>query len=73
MRTQKLAAAAALAVALTLGLTLPSAADAVIKVSLWDKADMMGKMDFGKSMGMGMGPDVVDCIRIKQAPAKAAP
>ena len=56
MRTHKLAAAAALAIALTLGLTLPSAADAVIKVSLWDKADMMGKMDMGKSMGMGMGP-----------------
>jgi uncharacterized cupredoxin-like copper-binding protein len=56
MRTHKLAFPAALAVALTLGLTLPSAADAVIKVSLWDKADMMGKMDMGKSMGMGMGP-----------------
>ncbi len=56
MRTHKLALPAALALALTLGLTLPSAADAVIKVSLWDKADMMGKMDMGKSMGMGMGP-----------------
>jgi uncharacterized cupredoxin-like copper-binding protein len=56
MRTRKLAFLAALAVTLTLGSTLPSAADAVIKVSLWDKADMMGKMDMGKSMGMGMGP-----------------
>ena len=56
MRTHKLALPAALALALTLGLTLPSSADAVIKVSLWDKADMMGKMDMGKSMGMGMGP-----------------
>ena len=56
MRNHKLALPVALAFALTLGSTLPSAADAVIKVSLWDKADMMGKMDMGKSMGMGMGP-----------------
>ena len=56
MDTHKLAFPAALAFALTLGSTLPSAADAVIKVSLWDKAGMMGKMDMGKSMGMGMGP-----------------
>jgi uncharacterized cupredoxin-like copper-binding protein len=56
MRTQKLALPAALAVAATLGFTLPSMADATIKVSLWDKADMMGKMDMGKSMGLGMGP-----------------
>lgn len=56
MPIPKLAAAASLAFALTLGWAAPSAADAVIKVSLWDKADMMAKMDFGRSMGMGMGP-----------------
>jgi uncharacterized cupredoxin-like copper-binding protein len=56
MRAHNFAAPAALAFALTLGLTVPSAADALVKVSLWDKADMMGRMDMTKSMGMGMGP-----------------
>jgi uncharacterized cupredoxin-like copper-binding protein len=56
MRTHKLVATAALAFSVMLGVTVPSSADAVIKVSLWDKADMMGKMNMGRSMGLGMGP-----------------
>lgn len=56
MRAHTLAATAALGFSAMLGVTVPSCADQSIKVSLWDKAEMMDKMDFGKSMGMGMGP-----------------
>jgi uncharacterized cupredoxin-like copper-binding protein len=41
-----------LALALPLVTALPASADAVVKVSLWDKG---GMMDMSKSMGLGMG------------------
>ena len=40
------------ALALAAGSSSPALADAVVKVSLWDKG---GMMDMSKSMGMGMG------------------
>lgn len=52
MLTKNIIRSGLLAIALASASSIPAHADAVVKVSLWDKG---GMMDMSKSMGLGMG------------------
>lgn len=52
MLTKNIIRTGLLAIALASASSIPAQADAVVKVSLWDKG---GMMDMNKSMGLGMG------------------